>query len=318
MWIVILLIYHKPVFLNFILEHLKNGEKQTILDATLGEGGHSLPCLERGHRVYGLERDQEILARGALRLKAFEERFTGVLGNFADLGKLFAPKIKFDLIIMDLGISKFHYFASKRGFSFLQDEFLDMRLDSPGKGGLTAYEVINSYQERELANIFINYGEEPFFLAKRCARNIVQGRAIKPIKTTGELRELIKKSYLSKVKKIKINPATKIFQALRIYVNDELNVLEKGIGAALEQLAAGGVLLIISYHSLEDRIVKRLFKESSEKKENHNKYRPPVKKSALSAFRLVNQKAITPTAEEIKLNPAARSAKLRGIVKGAS
>ncbi len=313
-----MIIHHQPVFRDFIINSLKEKKQGinsplTVLDATLGEGGHSLAFLQENCQVWGLDRDRQVLSKAKKRLKEFPF-FTPVLGNFAKLDESVLAESKFDIILLDLGISKFHYFESGRGFSFANDEPLDMCLDEKveGEKKITAFNVVNEFSTKKLLEIFTKFGEEDWKIAKKCSEEIVFKRKIAPLKKTGELVAIIKNAYGLKAKKIKIHPATKIFQALRIYLNDELALLPEGIITAIKRLKQQGILWVITYHSLEDRIVKNTFKEFAKKNENYNKYKATRKKNS---FLLYNKKVIKASLDEIKQNPAARSAKLRGIIK---
>ncbi len=340
-------IHHEPVLLNFFRDYLaKFKSSQIILDGTLGEGGHSQAFLEAGHVVYALERDETILAKAKKRLSDFKGNFFPKLGNFSSLDKHFPVGLNFDFILLDLGISKFHYFESGRGFSFMKNEPLNMRLDlepdllndkakqSEGKGlsrnkngnknrnkifeAKTATELINFSSKEELIKIFTELGEESFFIAKKCVEIILEKRKQQPITKTFQLNEIIKEAYGKKAKYQKIHPSTKIFQAIRIYLNQEFHHLELGLGGAVLKLAPGGILFVITYHSLEDRIVKNIFNSLVKKHENYNKYKKSevlIQKEKEKPFVLYNKKVLLPSLKEIKANPAARSAKLRGIKK---
>ena len=265
------------------------------MDATLGEGGHTKAMLDLNLEVHSFERDDKILEVAKERLKDYkkfhyynntydkmlEELDENVIGNV-------------DFMLYDLGVSMFHFKKANRGFSFKDDVKLDMRL---GINNKSAYDVINSYSEKELERVFREYGE--MHNASKIANIIVNERKKKTIETSKELENIIF-HHTDKAKRFgKIHPATLVFQAIRIEVNDELNILEKSISNISKILKNGGVAAIMSYHSLEDRIVKRFLKDN-EKTKNKD-----------GIFKLLNSKVITPTNEEIKLNPASRSAKLR-------
>ena len=225
-----------------------------------------------------------------------EERLILVCDNYSNL-KNIAENYDFHPvsgILIDLGMSSWHVDDSKKGFSFLRDEPLDMRY---GSNNLTAEMIVNEYDKEELENIFKNYGEEIY--AERIAENISLKRKIRPIKTTSELAEIINQSIPLKFQRGKINPATRVFQAIRIAVNDELNNIKKALPTAVEILAQGGRLAVISFHSLEDRIVKNFFKDQN----------------SAGRIKILTKKPITPGQEEIKSNPRSRSAKLRVIEK---
>ncbi|MBI2086602.1 MAG: 16S rRNA (cytosine(1402)-N(4))-methyltransferase RsmH [Candidatus Zambryskibacteria bacterium] len=262
---------HKSVLLHEVVESLdlKNGE--VFVDATYGSGGHSKEILRQFPKVKVVTIDQDPLT-GA-----------DITGNFQDLDKLLAD-VRPDAILFDLGISSDQLAPSDgagRGFSFQKDEPLDMRMS--GKG-ITAADILNSFDEHAIELILRGFGEEKF--SKKIAREIVRRREIKPFETTFDLVEVVGD------RKGRIHPATKVFQALRIAVNDELTALEVGLSKAWEILNPGGRLVVISFHSLEDRIVKNFFREKGEKR-----------------------KPIVPSAEEVKRNPRSRNAKLRIIKK---
>lgn len=287
-------IVHTPVMLKEILSFIPENANIAV-DATLGEGGHTKAMLDLNIEVHSFERDDKILEVAKERLKDYkkfycynntydkmiEELDENVIGNV-------------DFMLYDLGVSMFHFKKANRGFSFKDDVKLDMRL---GINNKSAYDVINSYSEKELERVFREYGE--MYNASKIANIIVNERKKKTIETSKELENIIF-HHTDKSKRFgKIHPATLVFQAIRIEVNDELNILEKSIYNISKILKNGGVAAIMSYHSLEDRIVKRFLKDN-EKTKNKD-----------GIFKLLNSKVITPTNEEIKLNPASRSAKLR-------
>lgn len=262
-------ICHTPVFLNFLLQEVITKQDRLFLDATLGEGGHSYHFLKRGLKGVGFERDEDILQVASRRLKIFLDSgdFSAFCTNFSDAEKILKDRaFDFDLILFDLGISRYHYFQSGRGFSFQKDEELDMRLcqaDSKSAGF-----VVNKMSEKQLADIFFYYGE--IRNARKLASVIVKERAKKNIDTALQLADLI--LHAAGGKRGKIHPATQVFQALRIYVNDEFGHLERGIKSVIPFLQRGGRLAVISYHSLEDRIVKKTFHQYLKRSENNNKY----------------------------------------------
>ena len=287
-------IVHTPVMLKEILSFIPENANIAV-DATLGEGGHTKAMLDLNLEVHSFERDDKILEVAKNRLKDYkkfhyynntydkmlEELDKNVIGNV-------------DFMLYDLGVSMFHFKKANRGFSFKDDVKLDMRL---GINNKSAYDVINSYSEKELERVFREYAE--LHNASKIANIIINERKKKTIETSKELENIIF-HHTDKSKRFgKIHPATLVFQAIRIEVNDELNILEKSISNISKILKNGGVAAIMSYHSLEDRIVKRFLKDN-EKTKNKD-----------GIFKLLNSKVITPTNEEIKLNPASRSAKLR-------
>jgi 16S rRNA (cytosine1402-N4)-methyltransferase len=281
---------HIPVLLKEVLECLNPGPGQNFIDCTIGFAGHAIPILERVApigKVLGIELDKEIFKK----LKS-QDNIILVQGNYADLKQIVKENNFYPIngILFDLGMSSWQIEEKGRGFSFQKDEPLDMRVNN---GQLTAEEIINQWPEKELVRVFQEYGEERY--AGRIAKIICQIRQTRPIKTTKQLVDLIIKI----VPRKKINPATRIFQALRITVNDELNNLKKALPQALEILEKNGRLAIISFHSLEDRIIKNFFKQ--EAKEVN--------------LKILTKKPLRPTDKEINLNPRSRSAKLRVAVK---
>lgn len=263
------------------------------MDATLGTGGHSneiLKYLDDSGRLIGIDCDEQAIVLAKERLAPYGDRVKIIYDNYTDLENILTKeKISgIDGILFDLGVSSFQLSSFGRGFSFQSDEKLDMRMDC--KRTITAEFIINKYTEEQLSDIFFNYGEERN--ARRIAKKIVESRRIKPIQTTKELSELI---YKPGDFRGKIHPATKIFQALRIFINNELDNIKKVLPIAINRLNRGGRILAISFHSMEDRIVKHTFVEA--------------KSNGL--IRILTGKPIVPTDEEIKNNPRARSALLR-------
>jgi 16S rRNA (cytosine1402-N4)-methyltransferase len=290
---------HISVLKKEVLDFLQPEDGEDFIDATLGGAGHTLAILNKENfngRVLGIDADVKRVKDCSLRLKDFKERFIPVQGNFSCL-KQIAEKNGFeriDGIVFDLGMSSYHLEDSKKGFSFQRNEPLDMRYDSSSE--LTAEEIVNNYLIQDIEKILKDYGQEIFY--QKIAKEIVEMRKIKPIKTSSQLVEIVRKAIPNK-KKSKINYATKTFQALRIAVNDELDNLEKALPQAIEILKPGGRIVVISFHSLEDRIVKNYFRDK-------------VKKNIL---KIINKKPIIPQKKEIKINPRSRSAKLRAAIK---
>ncbi len=284
-------VVHQPVLLDEVLEYMgPHGDGALLIDGTLGEGGHSAALLQSFSTltVVGVDTDQSMLARARSRLAGYGGRVTFVNAWFDEFLK--STSLRPDRILFDLGISMVHYRESGRGFTFSADEPLDMRLSATTES--SAADLVNSADERELADIIYSYGEER--LSRRFARGIVESR---PFTTTGQLADLIWKLSPPGYRHGRLHPATRTFQALRIAVNDELGRLSRGIDSALERLAPRGRLGIISFHSLEDRIVKHRFREV-----------------ALEAsFSVLTKKPLMASEVERAGNPASRSAKLRVI-----
>lgn len=320
---------HQPVLLHETLDLLNLEANTQIIDGTLGLGGHSLEILKalgpKG-KILAFDQDERNLKVAKERLKKYEKQVIFVHDNFENLLKQ-AKKHKFkpDAILLDLGLSSPHIDDSERGFSFMKDGPLDMRFDK--RQELTAYQVINSTPEKELADIIYHYGEER--QSRKIARRIVEARKRKRIETTTELAEIIAgKSKLgamsyelgakkrlqvpsSKFQARKgIHPATLTFQALRIYVNRELEVLEKVLEDSVTLLNPGGRLVVISYHSLEDRIVKNFFKNQT-KNCICPKELPICQCNFKKTLYILTRKPIIPSSVEVSENPRSRSAKLR-------
>ncbi len=277
--------FHIPVLSKELISGLNIISDGNYLDATLGGGGHTKLILDSFPDVTLTAIDRDLMAIASTKEKLLEygDRVNFCHGNFADFTPL--NNELFDGIIADLGVSSPQIDTPERGFSFQQEAELDMRMDGTQK--LTAAEIINHWEERKLADIFYHYGEER--LSRKIARKIVEER---PFKTTTELQKAIAICYPPKHRYGRINPATRVFQALRIAVNQELESLEKFVIKAPNLLKEGGIIAIISFHSLEDRIVKHKFKEHPD-------------------LKVLTKKPIIASIEEIKLNPRSRSAKLR-------
>ena len=297
---------HLPVLLAEAVEQLAVGASGIYLDATVGDGGHTLGILQipaSGTRVLGIDRDPGSLARALRRLSRFGDRFVPVRGNYADMVSLAAGHgiQSVDGVLMDLGLSSWHLQGSEHGFSFLRDEPLDMRYDPDGP--LTASDIVNSYSEEELARIIFRYGEER--RARALARAIVRNR---PIHSTGGLAAVVERA-LGPGRR-PLHPATRTFQAIRIAVNDELGSLEQGLAAAVSLLVRAGRLVVISYHSLEDRLVKAFLA-----REAASCICPPRTPICICGHQptvgIVNRRVIKATAQEVHSNPRSRSARMR-------
>jgi 16S rRNA (cytosine1402-N4)-methyltransferase len=293
--------YHKTVLLKEAIDYLNIDKGKIYIDATLGGGGHTFEILKRGGRVIGIDADEEALeyAGKDLRVKIKDLRIGNdvflVKGNFKDVDKIVREnKIKkISGAIFDLGVSSHQLESAERGFSFMKEGPLDMRMDRDLS--VKAEGLINILTDRELVELFEKYGEEGF--ARLIAKGIVRERKISPIKTTTELVEIVKRV----VPKFKtdINPATKVFQALRIAINDELNSLKESLPKVYELLNNGGRISVITFHSLEDRIIKHQFKDWED----------------LGLGKVITKKPVIPTEAELKENRRARSSKLRVFEK---
>ena len=299
---------HISVLLNECIEGLNIKEDGIYVDATLGGGGHSSEILKRlttGH-LYCFDQDDYAIGRATERLSAIGSNFTIIKSNFVnlkeELNKLGVTKI--DGILYDLGVSSFQFDDPERGFSYKYDAYLDMRMDQDAS--LTAHDIVNTYSVDEIAKIISKYGEDPF--AYNIAKKIVARRNNKPINTTFELVDVIKSALPQKVLNKKGHPAKQTFQALRIAVNDELQVFEKSVLQAIDIAKIGGRIVVITFHSLEDRICKHTFKEFSEIKIPKNL---PIVVTELAPLKLITKSPILPTEEELEVNNRAHSAKLR-------
>lgn len=305
---------HKPVLVQEILGFFKDRPISIFIDATLGAGGHAKALLkahpEISHYI-GIDQDPEALEIAKNTLSSFKNKVHFLRGNFQDMEKLILPLNlpPADGLLMDIGVSSMQLDQAEKGFSFAKEGPLDMRMDPDNP--LNAEIIINCWPEKELGRIFKEFGEERHWRA--CAREIALQRKRKKFQSTTELSTFILSKF-SRGKKQKIHPATRIFQALRICVNSELQVLQKALSSATSLLRLGGLLGVISFHSLEDRIVKEHFKKSAAKK--HHK--PGLPESLLekkATAKILTKKPIVASAEETYSNPRSRSAKLRFIEK---
>lgn len=300
---------HKSVLLEEAIHYLNLKEDAIIVDCTLGYGGHSSEILKRipkGH-LYAFDQDEEAIASASKRLSEISSNFTIIKSNFVHLKKKLQELgiTKVDGILFDLGVSSPQLDEDERGFSFHKDARLDMRMDQSQEKD--AKEVVNTYSYEQLVQIMKTYGEEKF--APRIAKNIVESRQEKEIVTTLELVEIIKNSVPEKYRR-EHHPARKVFQAIRIEVNDELNVFEKALKDALELIDVNGRVCVITFHSLEDIICKRIMKDVSTLP-NELKNLPVVPENLKPNFQVI--KTIHPSKEELEENRRARSAKLRVI-----
>jgi len=302
---------HISVLLNESIEGLNLKEDGIYVDCTLGYAGHSSEILKRIKKgfLFAIDQDKDAIKSSQERLSKIGNNFTIIKSNFYYLkSELNKRNVNFvDGFLFDLGVSSVQLDEDARGFSYHHDARLDMRMDQDAK--LTAYDVVNTYNENKLKEIFLKFGEEKY--ASSIARNIVKYRENKKIETTLELADIISNSVPMKAKR-EHHPARKVFQAIRIEVNHELDVLEDAIKDALSMLNVGGRICIITFHSLEDRIVKNIFKEYTEI-DPKVKGIPDIPDEYLPNFRLVNRNVIIPTEEELENNNRSRSAKLRII-----
>ena len=308
---------HIPVLLHETIESLNVKDNGIYIDGTIGGGGHSFEIAkllrpEKGAKLIGLDQDEDAIESSKKKLAPYQSLLSVVRSNYSNIKAVLDElNVEFaDGILLDLGVSSHQLDEAERGFSYMDDAPLDMRMDR--RNTLSAYEVVNGYSEHDLFRIIRDYGEDRF--AQNIAKNIVKKREEGPIKTTFELRDIISASIPMKVKKTGGHPAKRTFQAVRIEVNHELDVLEDTLDTMIDVLAPGGRLCIITFHSLEDRIVKNIFKRN----ENPCTCPPdfPVcvcgKKSK---GRVITRKPILPTPEEMETNPRSKSAKLRVFEK---
>ncbi|MDD5496449.1 MAG: 16S rRNA (cytosine(1402)-N(4))-methyltransferase RsmH [Candidatus Omnitrophica bacterium] len=287
---------HQSVMLEESISSLNLKRGAIVVDATFGGGGHSKEILKRilpGGRLIGIDADTEALQIGAGKLKDFEGSYILINDNFRNIDAILNREdVKcVDAVLLDVGISSYQIEDGRRGFSISHDSRLDMRMDS--SLAVSAYDIVNRYSEEDLSEIIEKYGEERFH--NKIARYIKEARRDKPIETTQELAQIIRRAIGYRYKNSRIDPATRTFQALRIEVNDELGALEEGIKKAVFLLKQGGRIAAISFHSLEDRIVKNLFKGYKD----------------LGVLKIITKKPLQPSREEVIVNPRARSAKLR-------
>lgn len=302
---------HIPVLLDEVVAAIAPREGLSVIDATFGAGGYSRALLEAGARVYAFDRDPSAIRGGAGmvaefdgRLSLHEERFSAMREEMARIG---VPQL--DAVVMDIGVSSMQLDQGGRGFSFQQDGPLDMRMSGEGPlGGESAADFLNCADEAAIADVLYHYGEER--QSRRVARAIVAAR---PLETTGDLARVVRRA-LGHKPHDKKDPATRSFQAVRIHVNDELGELRAGLNAAETLLREGGVLAVVSFHSLEDRIVKRFLKEASGAGRAVSRHLPGEVPGPAPTFTQVS-KAIRPSAEETDRNPRARSSTLRHAIR---
>lgn len=307
---------HISVLLDETIDGLNINPDGIYVDGTLGGGGHSYHIckkLSSKGRLIGIDQDGEALQAAKERLKEFEDRITLVRSNYCEIDTILkdlnVPKV--DGIVLDLGVSSYQLDNLERGFSYKSDAPLDMRMDQ--RQVITAADVVNEYSENDLFKIIRDYGEDKF--AKNIAKHIVMARSEKPIESTGELSEIIKRAIPMKIQAKGGHPAKKTFQAIRIEVNKELTVLKESLDTMIEHLNPQGRMCVITFHSLEDRIVKTKFREN----ENPCTCPPSFPVCVCgneSKGKVVTRKPIVPTDEEIEVNKRAKSSKLRIFERG--
>lgn len=302
---------HKSIMLEEVIESLAIKPNGIYVDGTLGGAGHSSEIVKRlgeDGRLIGIDQDGEAIEAATKRLKPYKDKVTIVRSNYAQMKEVLRdlgiPKV--DGILLDLGVSSYQLDNAERGFTYREDVPLDMRMDQ--RQTKTAKDIVNDYSEMELYHIIRNYGEDKF--AKNIAKHIVQARQKAPIETTGQLIEVIKAAIPKKVRATGGHPAKKTFQAIRIECNRELDVLKDSIDAMIDLLNPGGRLCIITFHSLEDRIVKRAFKENENPCTCPPNF-PVCVCGNVSKGKQLTRKPIIPGEEELEYNKRAKSSKLR-------
>lgn len=306
---------HIPVLLKETIDGLNINPDGIYVDCTVGGGGHSEEIVKRLNygRLIAIDQDEEALEASRIRLRPWEKQITFIHGNFADLEDILeALSIsQVDGILMDIGVSSHQLDEGERGFSYHEDAILDMRMDQKSDVA-TARDIVNTYSVEELSQVFWDYGEERW--GKRIAEFIVENRQEHTIETTLDLVEVIKKAIPKKVRMQDKHPARRVFQALRIEVNQELQVLEKVLTASIKALAKRGRLCVISFHSLEDRIVKNKLREAATGCICPPDF-PVCVCGHVAEVKLINRKPITATEDELEVNTRSRSAKLRVVEK---
>lgn len=306
--------HHVPIMLPEVMELLKPERGGLFVDGTLGGGGHSEGILSRlsDGRLYGIDRDGNAIAAASARLAPFGDKFKAIRGNFFDMKELLMAEgvSGVDGILLDLGVSSHQLDTPERGFSYHEDAPLDMRMDD--RAALSAYDVVNGYGVEELAGIIKDYGEERF--AFRVANAIAREREKQPINSTVQLAEIIKSAIPAANRREGPHPARRTFQAIRIEVNGELAELGRAIENAHDLLNSGGVLAVITFHSLEDRIVKQAFKKF-ENPCTCDPRAPMCTCGKVPTAKILTKKPLAPGDEELEINPRSRSSKLRGIQK---
>jgi len=287
--------FHSPVMIDEIVEYLRPTEGRKYIDATLGGGGHSKALVDRGGEVLGIDQDPEAIDFVAARTDLDQSRIIIIEENFENISQV-AKANEFDRVdgtLFDLGVSSYQFDKPERGFSFQADAPLDMRM-SP-KLAVTAKDLVNGLGKKELYGLFTKLAQERF--SRQIADAIISARQIKPIETTGELARIVSRVYANR--KTGLHPATKVFQSLRIAVNDEINILRSALPLAFDLLKPGGRLIVISFHEGEDRVVKLLFKDLGQAGEG----------------KVLSKKPLVPLASEVADNPRSRSAKMRVVEK---
>lgn len=303
---------HVPVLLNEVLQYLEPKDGEVYVDATFGAGGYTKAILDSANcKVFAIDRDVAAIESTKEVKAKYGERFEFLRGNFSQVKELLAEKNVTEIngIVFDLGVSSMQLDQMERGFSFDSDARLDMRMDQ--EASLSAYEVINELEEAEIAKIIKDYSDERY--AKVIAKKVLKRREEKPVTSCGELAGIVRSCYGSKYQKI--DPATRTFQAIRIYVNQELHEISLALNEVKDVLQENGRLIVVSFHSLEDSIVKSFLKKEAGIAKTFSRYEPETTEGVEVNFKILNKSAIKPTDEEVKNNVRSRSSKMRVAIK---
>ena len=299
---------HSPVMLNEVMHYIAPKKDEVYVDCTFGAGGYSKAILSvDGASVLAIDQDPNSIKYAETLQSEYKNRFQIVSDNFSNILSILNER-KVDGLVLDLGVSSMQLDESERGFSFMRDGPLDMRMSCSGP---SASDLINSATEKVLADIIFNYGDEK--ASRKIARFIIEERQKTPIDTTARFASIVRRAIGHRAGKI--DPATKTFQAIRIWVNDELGALTHFLSQASDALKVGGRLVVVTFHSTEDRIVKKYLQENSQKRVATSKYAKNKNIQDGSAYQLLTKKVVEPTHAEVQLNPRARSAKLRAAIK---
>ncbi|MDP8261518.1 MAG: 16S rRNA (cytosine(1402)-N(4))-methyltransferase RsmH [Candidatus Kappaea frigidicola] len=287
---------HKPVLVEEVIDNLNLGNGKIVVDCTLGAGGHSLKilqCIAPGGRLIGIDQDKDILEIASENLKAYKDNINLLYGNFKDIDNLIRSIgiEKVDAVLYDLGVSSLQLDTPERGFSFKSEGPLDMRMDKAA--AISAFDLVNNLPRYELRKVLSQYGQER--QAGKIANLIVEKRKLAPIESTVTLSRIVTEAYPYKARFSKIHPATRTFQALRIAVNNELDIIQMSIAKAVDILNSQGRIGVIAFHSLEDRIIKNTFKHCASEQ----------------LLKIITKKPIRPSSKEVIENPRSRSARLR-------